>query len=91
MAHAVSTVVVDLVRSRTQLSLSNCAALLPHHLQVAQLSQRDRATHELLGFAKLRSGIFEPSFWGLRGNVDASCVSRWKKRGRLSIGDNWTF
>jgi len=50
-------------------------------LQVAQLSQRDRATHELLRFAKLRSGIFEPPFWGLRGYVDASCVRRWKKRG----------
>ena len=44
--------------------------------QVAQLSQRDRATHELLRFAKLRSGIFEPPFWGLRGNIDASCVRR---------------
>ena len=33
--------------------------------QVAQLSQRDRATHELLRFAKLRSGIFEPAFGGL--------------------------
>ena len=40
--------------------------------QVAQLSQRDRATHELLRFAKLRSGIFEPPFWGHRGNVGAS-------------------
>jgi len=59
--------------------------------QVAQLSQRDRATHELLRFAKLRSGIFEPPFWGLRGNVDASCVRRWKKRGRLPVGDNWTL
>jgi len=35
-----------------------------HSKQVAQLSQRDRATHELLPFAKLRSGIFEPPFWG---------------------------
>jgi len=34
------------------------------NLQVAQLSQRDRATHELLRFAKLRSGLFEPPFWG---------------------------
>jgi len=34
--------------------------------QVAQPSQRDRATHELLRFAKLRSGIFEPQFGGLR-------------------------
>ena len=55
--------------------------------QVAQLSQRDRATHEFRRFAKLRSGIFEPPFWWLRGNVDASCVRRWKKRGRLPIGD----
>jgi len=30
--------------------------------QVAQLSQRESATHELLRFAKLRSGIFEPPF-----------------------------
>jgi len=57
-------------------------------LQVAQLSQRDHATHELLRFAKLQSGFFEPPFSGLRGNVDASCVRRWKKRGRLPIGDN---
>ena len=28
---------------------------------------------------------------GLKGNVDASCVRRWKKRGRLPIGDNWTL
>jgi len=55
-------------------------------IQVAQLSQRDRATHELLRFAKLRSGIFEPPFWGLRRNVDASYLRRWKKRGRLPIG-----
>jgi len=59
--------------------------------QVAQLSQRDRATHQLLPSAKLRSGIFEPPFWGLSGNVDASCVRRWKNRGRLPIGHNWTF
>jgi len=30
-------------------------------------------------------------FGGLRGNVDVSCVRRWKKRGRLPIGDNWTL
>ena len=35
--------------------------------------------------------MFEPPFWGLRGNVDASRVRRWKKRGRLPIGDNWTL
>jgi len=27
-------------------------------------------------------------FRGLRGNVDASCVRRWKKRGQLPIGNN---
>ena len=37
---------------------------------------------------KIASGIFEPPFAGaLRGNIDASCVRRWKKRGRLP-GDN---
>ena len=25
---------------------------------------------------------------GLTGNEDASCVRRWKKRGRLPVGDN---
>ena len=30
-------------------------------------------------------------FGGLRGNVDASCVRRWKKRGRLPIGDKRTL
>jgi len=32
-------------------------------------------------------------FWGggLRGSVNASCVRRWKKRGRLPIGDNGTL
>ena len=35
--------------------------------QVAQLSQRDRATHEILRFAKSRSGMFEPPFGGLTG------------------------
>ena len=30
-------------------------------------------------------------FGGLRGNVDASCVRRWKKHGRLHIGDNSTL
>jgi len=39
-------------------------------IKVAQLSQRDRATHKLLRYVKLRSGIFEPPFWGLRGNVE---------------------
>jgi len=76
------------------LSKKLCSRLLSievefYSKQVAQLSQRDRAMHELLRFAKLRSGICEPPFWGeLRGNVDASCVRRWKKRSRLPIGDN---
>ena len=66
--------------------------LFSYNLQVAQLSQRDCATHELLPFAKLQSGILEPPFFGgLRRNADASYIRRWKKRGRLPIGDNWTF
>jgi len=56
-------------------------------LQVAQLSQRDLATHELLGFAKLRRGIFEPPFGGLRGKVRALSIPRWKARDRLPITD----
>ena len=35
-----------------------------HFMLNHALSQRDRATHELLRFAKLRSGIFEPLFLG---------------------------
>jgi len=36
------------------------------------------------------------NFWatllgGIRGNIDASSVHRWKKRVWLPIGDNWTF
>ena len=45
-------------------------------LQVAQLSRRDRATHELFRFAKLRSGIFEPPFRRLRGKVGALPVGK---------------
>ena len=52
------------------------------------MAERPRDARVILRFAKLRSGIFEPLFWGLRENVDASCVRRWKKRGRLLIGDN---
>jgi len=37
---------------------------------------------------KIAKWNFEPPFWGLRGNVDASCVRRWKTRGRLPIGDD---
>ena len=59
--------------------------------QVAQLSQRDRATHELLRLAKLRSGIFEPPFGGLRGKVGALSIPRWKAPYRLAISDKWTF
>ena len=55
--------------------------------QVAQLSQRDRATLELLRFAKLRSGIFEPPFGVLRGKVGALSIPRWEARDRLPISD----
>jgi len=46
--------------------------------QVAQLWQRDRAMHALLRFTKLRSGVFEPLFGGLRSNVHTSSIARWK-------------
>jgi len=47
-----------------------------YYTSSSAIAERPRdATHELLWFAKLRSGIFEPPFWGLRGNVDASCTS----------------
>ena len=52
--------------------------------QVAQLSQRDGAMHELLRFAKSRSEIFEPPFGGLRGKVGALSIPGWKARDRLS-------
>ena len=35
--------------------------------------------------------LFSHPFGRLRGNVDASSVRRWKKRGRLPIADNWTL
>ena len=53
--------------------------------QVVQLWQRDRATHELLRFAKLRSDVFEPPFGGLREKVGALATPRWKARDRLPI------
>ena len=32
-----------------------------------------------------------PPFEGLRGNVHGSSMARWKARGQLPIGDDWTF
>jgi len=55
--------------------------------QVARLWQRDRATHELVRFAKLRGGVFEPPFGGLRGKVGALSIPRWKAPDRLPISD----
>ena len=43
--------------------------------QVAQLSQRDRTTHQLLRFAKLGCGIFQPPFWGLGKRRCFMCTS----------------
>ena len=40
---------------------------------------------------KQRYRVFVPPFGGLRGNVHGSSMARWKARGRLPIGDNWTF
>jgi len=60
--------------------------------QVVQLSQRDRATHELLRFEICEVEFLRRPFWGggLRENVDALYVGlrRWKKRRRLFVGDN---
>ena len=39
---------------------------------------------------KQRYRVFVPPFGGLRGNVHGSSMARWKARGRLPIGDNWT-
>jgi len=51
------TLVISFAKNEGRFFLTFCK-------QVAQLLQRDRATHALLRFAKLRSGIFEPPFWG---------------------------
>ena len=56
--------------------------------QVAQLSHRDRATHEYFDSQNCEVEFLSHPFGGLGGNVDASCVCRGKKRGRLPIGDN---
>ena len=40
---------------------------------------------------KQRYRVFVPLFGGLRGNVLGSWMARWKARGRLPIGANWTF
>ena len=40
---------------------------------------------------KLRYRVFVPPFGGLRGNVHGSSMARWKARGRLPVGDSWTF
>jgi len=40
-----------------------------------------------LRFTKLRIGIFEPPFGGLRGKVGALSIPRWKARDRLPISD----
>jgi len=40
---------------------------------------------------KQRYRVFVPPFGGLRGNVHGSSMARWKARGRLPIGDKWTF
>ena len=39
---------------------------------------------------KQRYRVFVPPFGGLRGNVHGSPMARWKARGRLPIGANWT-
>ena len=48
-------------------------------------------TKKLCSRHKLRYRVFVPPFGGLRGNVHSSSMARWKARGRLPIGDSWTF
>jgi len=39
-----------------------------------------------------KKSLFEPcTFGGLRGNVEATPIDRWKARGRLPIRHDWTF
>ena len=40
---------------------------------------------------KQRYRVFVPPFGGLTNNVHGSSMARWIARGRLPIGDNWTF
>jgi len=40
---------------------------------------------------ELRSGVFEPPFWGTQGKVGASSIPRWKAPDRLPTSDKWTF
>ena len=40
---------------------------------------------------KTKKSFFEPPFRGLRGNVRTPSIARWKARGQLCIGHNWTF
>jgi len=51
------------------------------------IAERPRDTR-VTSIRKIAKRNFEPPFWGLRRNVDASCVRRWKKRVRLLVGDN---
>ena len=37
-----------------------------------------------------KKSLFEPPFRALRGNVRTPSMARWKARGRLYIGRNWT-
>ena len=58
------------------------------------IAERPRDARVTFDSQNCEVGFFEPPFFlggGLRGNVDALCVRRWKKRGRLPIGDNWTL
>jgi len=35
-----------------------------------------------------KKSVFEPPFWGLRGNVRTPSIDRWKTRGRFPIHRN---
>jgi len=66
----------------------NCAA---GSLHTKKLCSRHFSRDVDFYWHKQRYPFFVPPFGGLRGNVHCSSTARWKARGRLPIGANWTF
>ena len=58
------------------------------HTSGSTMAERPRdARVRLLRFAKLRSGVIEPPFGGLRAKVCTLSKRRWKARDQLPISD----
>jgi len=55
------------------------------------IAERPRDTRVTLIRKIAKWNFLSHPFGRLRGNVAVSCVRRWKKRGRLPRGDNWTL